>query len=298
LESAFVEKSGGRVVMPPKHWLERGNNRFYSAMSCYIPAWKAAGCKWQSVDSDSFRHDLRCILGLYILNDDETGLPMAIIDSTWITDMRTAAASALTARYLSRENSVTVAILGCGVQGRTNLSALMETIPTLTSAYVYDIRPEIAAEFSRSMGEALAIEVFSVRTPREAVERGDIIISATAIRNPSEPVIEADWLSPGALGIALDYDSYWTVEAIRNMDLVVADDQGQIDHLKETGLFQGVQHVDAEIGDVITGKSPGRTGERQRILAFNLGLAIEDLPTAMEIYRRAAEKKKGTKLNL
>jgi hypothetical protein len=103
LESAFREKAAGRVVMPAKHWIERSPDTFYSAMTSYMPARRAAGCKWQSGDPRNTERGLAYILGLYILNDDETGLPIAIMDSTWLTAMRTAAASALTARYLSPE---------------------------------------------------------------------------------------------------------------------------------------------------------------------------------------------------
>jgi ornithine cyclodeaminase/alanine dehydrogenase-like protein (mu-crystallin family) len=297
LERAFGEKAAGKTAMPVKHWIERSPDTFYSAMTSYIPSLRAAGCKWQSGDPRNTERGLSYILGLYILNDDETGLPVAIMDSTWLTAMRTAAASALTAKYLAAD-AHTVAILGCGVQGRANLDALKLTIPAIESCLAYDIKPEIAAQYSHDMSSRLGISVQSVSTAREAVRGSQIIVTAGPIKHPADPVIQDDWIPRGALAIALDYDSYWTPAAVGAMDYLVTDDIQQLDHLKESGFFLAVSHVDSDLAEVVTRQKLVTRPAAARILAFNLGVAIEDLATAVELYRLARERGVGTLLPL
>lgn len=298
LETVFREKAEGRAIMPPKHWLERGDDRFYSAMSSYLPALNAGGCKWQSGDPGNARRGLPYILGLFILNDGTTGLPVAIMDSTWITEMRTAAASGLAARYLAREGAETVAIIGCGLQGRSNLRVLHATIPSVRKAQCYDIMPETARAYSADMARTLGIEVVPMESPRAAVAGADIVITAGPILNPPRPVVEPEWLAPGALGVALDYDSYWTPGAMESMQMICSDDRGQIEHLKEYGHFLEIPRLDAELGEIVKGLKPGRTHADDRVLAFMLGIALEDLVTAHELYGRAKKRGTGTRLPL
>src|SRR5512144_2658405 len=124
LETAFREKGNGRVEMPPKPGIHTMPDAFIHAMPAYIPSMKSAGIKWVSGYPENFKRGLPYITGLMILNDAETGIPYAVMDCSWITAMRTGAASALSAKYLARPDSRAVGILACGVQGHTNLEAL------------------------------------------------------------------------------------------------------------------------------------------------------------------------------
>lgn len=297
LERVFKEKAAGKTVMPAKHWIERGPDTFYSAMTSYIPSLRAAGCKWQSGDPRNTDRGLSYILGVFILNDDETGLPVAIMDSTWLTAMRTAAASALTARYLARD-ARTVGILGCGVQGRTNLEALKLAIPSIEGCRAYDVKPEVAQRYAREMSEKVGVAVRSAATARDAVSAADIIITAGPITHSADRVIQPDWVARGALGVALDYDAYWAPAAIRAMDYVVADDIQQLEHLKESGFFHAVSRLDSDLGDIVVGRKLTARPASARILAFNLGVAIEDLATAVELYALARKQRVGTSLPL
>jgi ornithine cyclodeaminase/alanine dehydrogenase len=121
LEIAFREKGHGRVEMPPKPGIHTQPDAFLHAMPAYLPALGAAGIKWVGGYPDNHTRHLPYITGLIVLNDVETGLPYAVMDCAWITAYRTAAASALSARYLARAESRSVGILACGVRGRTNL---------------------------------------------------------------------------------------------------------------------------------------------------------------------------------
>src|SRR5512142_466010 len=121
LEIAFREHGNGRAEMPPKPGVHTQPDAFIHAMPAFIPALHSVGVKWVSGYPENFKRGLPYITGLLILNDDETGLPLAVMDCTWITAYRTGAASALAAQYLARPQSEVAGILACGVQGRTNL---------------------------------------------------------------------------------------------------------------------------------------------------------------------------------
>ena len=130
VETAFVEKGNKRIEMPPKPGIHPGGgDNFIHAMPAYIPAMDSAGVKWVSGFPENYKQGLPYISGLLILNDVETGLPLAVMDCIWITAMRTAGATAVAARRLARPNSTTLGILGCGVQGRTNTEALKTLFP-------------------------------------------------------------------------------------------------------------------------------------------------------------------------
>ena len=146
LETAFREKGNGKVEMPPKPGIHTMPDAFIHAMPAYIPAMQSAGIKWVSGYPDNYKRELPYITGLLILNDVETGIPYAIMDCTWITAMRTGAASALSAKYLARPESNSVGILACGVQGRTNLEALACLFP-VKRVYAYDIFPAVQERF-------------------------------------------------------------------------------------------------------------------------------------------------------
>ena len=117
LESMFKEKGEGRVEMPPKPGIHTRNDAFIHAMPAFIPSLQSAGMKWVSGYPENQKKKLPYISGLLILNNPETGIPMVVMDATWITAQRTGAATAIAAKYLARKESSSVGILACGVQG-------------------------------------------------------------------------------------------------------------------------------------------------------------------------------------
>ena len=125
----FREHGEERVEMPPKPGVHSQPNAFIHAMPAWVPALGAVGVKWVGGYPENDRRGLPTITGLLILNDDETGLPVAIMDCIWITAKRTGAATALSAKHLARPESEVLGVLGCGVQGRSNVEALREVFP-------------------------------------------------------------------------------------------------------------------------------------------------------------------------
>ena len=149
LDEAFKEKGLGNVEMPPKPGIHTQPDAFIHAMPAYIPSLGSAGIKWVSGYPENYKRNLPYITGLLILNDPETGVPLSVMDCIWITAMRTGAATAIAAKYMANMESTTVGILGCGVQGRTNLRALHIMMPKLKEVKAYDILGDAAKNMSR-----------------------------------------------------------------------------------------------------------------------------------------------------
>ena len=297
LEEAFREKGNGRVEMPPKPGIHPLPDAFIHAMPAYIPAMRSAGIKWVSGYPGNASRGLPYISGLLILNDPETGIPIAVMDCTWITAQRTAAATALSAKYLARADSETVGILACGVQGRTNLEALACTFK-VRKAYAYDILPEVQERYVAEMSEKLGLEVVGVKEARQAVVDADLIVTSGPILKHPQPTIEKGWLRPGTFASAVDFDSYFSGAAMAQMDRVCTDDQAQFLFYKAAGYFQETPVPYADLGELVAGVKPGRQSAQEQCMAINLGLAMDDMAVAPTILRLAREKGLGNALPL
>ncbi len=297
LEEMFRDKGEGRCEMPPKPGIHPRKDAFIHAMPAYIPSLESAGIKWVSGYPENQQRGLPYISGLLILNDPETGIPMAIMDATWITAQRTGAATAVAAKVLARQDSSSVGILACGVQGRSNLEALATVFP-ITRVKAFDIDPEAARSYAREMAETLYVDVEIVHHPREAVSGLDLVVTSGPILKDPRPVIEAGWLDEGAFASPVDFDSYWQGEALREVDKLATDDLGQMEYYRRTGYFQSTPQPYADLGEIVAGKKPGREAAGERTLSINLGLALDDMATAIVIYKLAREKGIGTELPL
>jgi len=297
LETAFREKGAGRVEMPPKPGIHTQPDAFIHAMPAFIPALRSAGVKWVSGYPQNYRRGLPYITGLLILNDVETGVPYAVMDCTWITAYRTGAATALSAKYLARPQSEVAGILACGVQGRTNLAALAALFP-IKRVVAYDILPEAQRRYVEEMSARLNVEVIGVDEPRQAVIESDLVVTSGPILKHPRPTIERGWLRPGAFASAVDFDSYWQGEALAQIDKLSTDDRAQFQYYKSAGYFQATPDPYADLGEIVAGLKPGRERDDERTMAINLGLALDDMAVAPEIYRRARERGIGTWLPL
>jgi len=295
LESMFLEKGHGRVEMPPKPGIHPRPDAFIHAMPAYIPSLEAAGLKWVAGYPDNQAQGLPYITGLLILNDPNTGVPLAVMDCTWITAQRTGAATAVAAKYLARPESATVGIVACGVQGRSNLEALACVFP-LQKVKAYDLYPEIAVRFASEMQEMLQVEVEPVQTLSQAVKELDIVVTSGPILKNPKPEIEPGWLMPGSFASLVDFDSSWQSAALREFDKLATDDLAQLRYYREEDYFRETPEVYADLGELVGGKQPGRQSRHERTAAINLGLALEDMATAIQVYHRARAQGIGREL--
>jgi len=297
VEEAFKQKGRGKVEVPPKPGIHPIEDSFIHAMPAYIPEMKAAGIKWVSGYPENYKKGLPYIMGTIILNDPETGAPICVMDATWVTAKRTGAATAVAAKYLARKDSKVFGIIGCGVQGRSNLEAIIN-VYDIEQVRAYDISKTNLENYVKEMKEKYGIDIIPCPTPKEVVTESDIIVTATPILKHPKPVVEANWIKKGTFACPLDFDSYWKPEAMHSMDKFCTDDKEQLMYYRTQGYFSDIPKVYADLGEIITGEKPGRETEDEKIMSMNLGLAIEDMATAIKIYEEAKRKGIGTLLPL
>ena len=298
LEKAFEEKGYGRVEMPPKPGIHPGEgDNFIHAMPAYIPALNSAGIKWVSGFPGNAKKGLPYITGLLILNDPETGIPLAVMDCEWITAMRTAAASAVAAKRLARPDSAKLGVLGCGVQGITNAEALNVLFP-IEEVFAYDLLSKSVEKFSQTIKGNLGLKVTPVSTPQEAVTGCDLVVTAGPILKKPHKTIKAGWLDQGAFASLVDFDSYWEPDAMKEVDKFCTDDLNQFEYYRSVGYFQNVPPIHADLGELVAKLKPGRESVEERTIACNLGLALDDMAVAPALYHRAVEMGIGTWLPL
>ncbi len=297
LEGMFKEKGEGRIEMPPKPGIHTRKDAFIHAMPAYIPNIQSAGMKWVSGYPDNQKKKLPYISGLLILNDPDNGIPIAVMDATWITAQRTGAATAVAAKYLARKDSSSVGILACGVQGRSNLQAL-SCIFEIEKVKAFDIHPEVVEKFAREMTKVVPVEIEIADNPKNAVAGLDLVVTSGPILKNPDPVIEAGWLAEGSFAGPVDFDSYWMGDALRQADKLATDDISQMEFYRESGYFKDVPQPYADLGEIVAGKKPGRENANERTICINLGLALDDMATAILIYKKAIENGIGTQLPL
>jgi len=299
VEAAFKDKGQGLTQLPAKTALHPlDEDAFLHAMPAWVPSSRAAGVKWVSGYPDNQAKGLPYISGLLILSDPDTGLPLAVMDCAWITAQRTGAVSGLAARYLAPPGAQTAALLGAGVQGRTQVRALATELESLEEVHIFDPRETatraLCDELSR---EFPALRLLPAAFPEEAVRGADVVVSAGPILKHSRPTIDRDWLKPGCLGLPVDFDAMWTGPAL-NLDRYLVDDLAQYRYYEQQGFFAAAPKPLGDLGDLLAGRVTGRTDDKQRIISMNLGVAIADMPTARTIYERALAQGRGHVLPL
>jgi len=296
VEEALVEKAHGRVQMPAKHWMERDPNRWFGGMSSLVPKFGYTAMKWQSGSDENYKRGLPYLTGMLFLNSLSDGTVAAIMDSTWITQQRTAAASAVAVKHLAPLGQTSYSVLGAGVQGFSHFEALRLVMPSLKMVHVYDINPDAAQRFTAYI-KSEGYEARIHKSARSAVEASTILITSGRIAPDIERSIDADWLHAGHTAVAIDYDCYFKPEALSSADVLCTDDFGQIEHIKEYGYFVGSRTPDIELGSIVADLVPGRKSAENRVIVVNMGVAVEDVATAKEIYEIAKQRNLGTWLD-
>jgi ornithine cyclodeaminase/alanine dehydrogenase len=243
------------------------------------------------------KYGLPNIQGLIILCDGDKGSPLAVCDSTEITIQRTGAATAVAAKYLARGDSKTVTICGCGTQGRIQLRALKEVM-LLEKAFAVDQDPQIVQDFIKDMPDELGISVLP-GTLEEAVSQSDICVTCTLSKSY---FLKNEFIPKGSFVAAVGADSPDKQELeprVLSENKVVADilkqcvSVGEIHHAIAEGSMTA-ENVYGEIGEIISGKKPGRTSDDETIVYDSTGTALQDTAAAAAVYEKAISANKGT----
>jgi ornithine cyclodeaminase/alanine dehydrogenase len=289
VEKGLYEHGVSQVENPPKPGIHSKPDSFIHAMPAYYNRLGIGGMKWVSGYPSNRNVGLPQIAGLMILNNMETGMPLAVMDCRWITAVRTAAVSAITAKYCAKENPESLGVVGCGVQGRMNLIAFNEVVPSIKKAHVFDINPKAMHRYKEDLEPITGIKIEVEDSVKKAVNGMDMILTAT--QRLKEPLIRDEWVKQGCLGFGLEASRAWYGNAILNADKFITDSWDQTIHFYEQGAFpDGLPKLHAELGEIVAGKKPGRETQEERILAINIGLALQDVIVANRVYEVAKEK--------
>ncbi|MCA1659105.1 MAG: ornithine cyclodeaminase family protein [Verrucomicrobiaceae bacterium] len=242
---------------------------------------------------------LPTIQGLILLCDGDNGQPLAVLDSIEITIRRTAAASAVAAKYLARPESSVVTICGCGAQGRAQLRALRTVLP-LAKIFASDLNPVAAQALADDMRDELSVEAETVTDLARALRQSDVCVTCTTA---TAFFVSQEDVSPGTFIAAVGADDVHKQEiepALMAAGKVVADHLeqccaiGDTHHAIAAGLMRK-SDVYAELAEVVAGRKPGRTSASEIIIFDSTGVAIEDAVAAVAVYEMACETGTGSR---
>lgn len=304
MEAALARFSAGEVLQPVRSVLMVGPQKaYFGLMPAYVSEPPQLGAKLVTVFGSNAAKGLPSHLATILLLDPDTGSLIAIMDGRYITEARTAAVSAVSARHLAAADASTLAIIGTGVQARSHLEALGLVRP-LRDVRVWSPQAASRERFVSEMQGHAAGALRAVERAEDAVRGADIVVLVTS---SPDPVIDDAWVKPGAHVISVGAcrpDQREMPPALVARARLVVDSRAAA--LVESGdVVQGIRdgrfteaHVAGELGEVVLGRVPGRQSSDQVTVFKSLGMAVEDVVAADLVHRRAVAAGAGTELTL
>jgi alanine dehydrogenase len=301
VEYAFRMHAQKKVQMPAKIYLDyAGYKGDLRAMPAYIMPLGASGVKIVNSHANNYKFGLPSVMAIFVLIDPGTGRPLSIMDATYFTDMRTGAAGAVAAKYLSKKNASVLGLVGAGRQAAAQLAAIAK-IRKIKLVKVCAKTTKEAQTFANRMKKITGIPVQPCGI--QEVCDADIISTTTPSR---KPVVRDAWIKPGAHINAIGADAPGKQELetrILKRARVFVDDFNQAAHSGEVNVGIGtsritIKDIQGELGEVLMGKKKGRTSDKDITVFDSTGLAVQDVSLAFRIYTRAISMHKGKKIVL
>jgi len=308
VENAYRHKGLNKVQMPPKVYLffEKFDGDLRT-MPSYVEDMDVSAVKIVNVHPQNQKnYGMRTVMAVLVLVNPHTGAPLAFMDATHITDMRTGAASGIASKYLARPNPKVLGIIGAGNQARTQMLALITQYGHFDEVRINDLYPEkskaLVREFRRKYKEQVG-KFKAVSDPKDCVVDSDIVVTATASR---APIVKDEWVRPGTHINCIGADAPGKQEMdpkILKRARLVIDDWEQASHSGEINvpLSKGEltkDDVNAEIGHIVAGLKPGRENDDQITVFCSTGLAVQDCLTAKIAYDAAVVQKVGRAMQI
>lgn len=282
MERALIEFSAGRVQQPVRTVLKFGGASLFGSMPCYVPALPALGAKLVTVCPSNAARGLDTHQAVIVMLNPETGMAEAILDGRYITEARTAAVSAVSARLLARKDSRILGILGSGVQARSHYEALRQ-VREFTEVRAWSPNRDRLRQFAADTGTE------AMPNAESAVRGADVVVACTA--SPT-PVVQNEWVADGAhviaVGACIPTQRELDPPLVQRARLIV---DSRAAALKEAGdVVMGISeglwtesHISAELGEL-----PQRKDDREITVFKSLGLAVEDIYAAHLVLNRTA----------
>lgn len=297
----FTHYGRGDIYAPPKESLplqdaERAGMHWINSMPAFLKYKNIVGIKWVNVTSENSKRGLPVTMGVIILNDAMTGMPIGILDGTWITHMRTGASTAIGAKLFARKNSRIITVVGCGAEGRTNLAATARFFK-FEEVHLVDINKKVMTDFAECMRKKHAFKVIAFGSVKEAVKESDIVLLTTTAQTP---LMLAEWAKPG--------DFITTVSAFADLDpgIIRMADKLYLDEKecalrriqKMAGVTIDEDKIYGDICEVMAGKKAKRESKDEIIVYAPVGMGAVDVGVAYEAFTLAAAKNLGKEMIL
>jgi alanine dehydrogenase len=288
------------VIEPRMHLFPPGANGHFNVLRGVTP--ELAGVKIVGDYVDNHRLGLPSELALLLLMDPYTGVPVAILDATAITEMRTGAVTAIGAEHLARADSRVLGHIGARGTAYWNVRLLCHVLPQLQEIRVHSRRPDSRDAFARRLSEDLGRDVDAVASWEACARGADVVVEATRLTKP-EPLLATEWIGPGALVIPYGTVSAVALDLTDVADKIVVDDWGQAGvgplgalraHVDSGRLTEANLH--AELGQIVSGARPGRERDDETILFWHRGLSITDIALGRTLLAKARAHGAGTRL--
>ncbi|MFB4163532.1 cyclodeaminase [Alteribacillus sp. JSM 102045] len=300
IEEGFQKLAKGEVTMPPILRVDiPENNGEVDVKTAYVKGMDKFALKISSGFFNNSEKGLPSLSGMMLLFSTETGFPKAVLqDNGYLTDVRTAVAGALAAKYLAKQNMQTAGIIGTGTQARYQMRALM-LVRDVKEVLVYGRRHERVKEYIKDMEEDLNIKITAADSAEQVVRQSDTVITTTPSKTP---VINKEWLHPGlhitAMGSDAEEKNEISPEVLGAVDRLACDSKTQVfrlgehHHALEKGVIQKNSDI-AELGNIALGKSNGRKEENEITFCDLTGTGVQDTAIAVYAYEKLIEAEKG-----
>jgi len=305
IETAFTWLAEGNVDMPPiMHISVPENNGDVDIKAAYVRGLESFAVKMGAGFFDNHRLGLPNSPAMMVVISARTGFAEAILlDNAYLTDVRTGAAGAVAAKHLAPDNVHTAGVIGTGAQGRYQMQALKQ-VRDYQRLMAYDLNNDSLQRYVREMAPLLDVEVVAADGPQQVVEKGQAVVTSTPSKSP---YLKPEWLHPGmhltCMGADLPDKGELFPAALSRIDLLVCDRKsqcftmGELHHGLEAGIISEESTI-FELGEVTSGRVPGRKTEDQITFCDLTGTGVQDTAIAVLALRKADEKKMGAEIDI
>ncbi len=285
--------------MPAKIGIHPYEDVFFHAMPAYVPGNLACGCKWiECFPRNPKEYGLPQTTGLQVMNDIVTGVPVAVMDCTWLTAMRTPAVTALAADAL-HPHAKTFGMFGCGVQGIGHVRFIAKALRELECVYIYDKLPASMDRLIEQVADEVKIPIVNASCPEEVVKSCEVLSSATFIVREPMKLVKKEWVRKGQTILPCDLNTFWDPEIALTADKYIVDSIDEHELFAGMGYFpDGLPNIVCQTGEVLAGIAEGRTSADELIVCSNIGISTNDVAMGQVILTKALEMGIGTKMKL
>lgn len=296
IRAAFLRRAEGGVWSHAKVTVGAGGRNIFRGKGAAMAGDPAYGAfKWFGYFPGNAAAGVPDFMPLIVLNEAQTGRPIAVMDGVWISAIRTALISLIAARAMARPDARTIGFVACGSQARSHLDAFAAALP-LTRVIAHSRRRETAEAFA-TLARAKGLEAEVAADPRAVMAGSDIVVTSVPSRSEGAGGLDGAWVRPGTFVASVDLGFGWRRNSLAALDRTVTDD-----HEQSTTGPQGTLNQDSPIGaelcDVVAGRVPGRLDSSERNALIFSGTGIADLAAASLIYETALAAGIGTRLPL